>query len=198
MGGAELFLQRGVFDAQAPNALRFVAGPSADVHRETLLAALGLSSRGRFGPLTTLHSTQQDRPAALVGCGIGVPMALLTGRVRSGEPTQAEALGGVLLCGGVALFLDVSFLLAAMTMGVVVANLARHHRRPFREIEGIEWPSMVLFFVSRWAGLATTGGSRCQPVSQYLGTGCALHGGSACPGRRPGGPGPGGGHARSL
>jgi Kef-type K+ transport system membrane component KefB len=80
-------------------------------------------------------------------------MALFSGRVRTGEPTQAEALGGVLLCGGVALLLDVSFLLAAMTMGVVVANLAHHHRRTFRAIEGIEWPFLVLFFVLSGASL---------------------------------------------
>jgi Kef-type K+ transport system membrane component KefB len=91
--------------------------------------------------------------AVLVGCALGVPMALLSGRVRAGEPTQAEALGGVLLCGGVALLLDVSFLLAAMTMGVVVANLAHHHRRPFNAIEGIEWPFLVLFFVLSGASL---------------------------------------------
>jgi Kef-type K+ transport system membrane component KefB len=94
--------------------------------------------------------------ALLVGCALGVPMALLSGRVRAGEPTQAEALGGVLLCGGVALLLEVSFLLAAMTMGVVVANLARHHRRPFRAIEGIEWPFMVLFFVLSGTSLHVT------------------------------------------
>ena len=91
--------------------------------------------------------------AILVGCVLGIPMAFLTGRIRTGEPTQAEALGGILLCGGVALLLDVSFLLAAMTMGVVVANLARHHRRPFRAIEGIEWPFLVLFFVLSGASL---------------------------------------------
>jgi Kef-type K+ transport system membrane component KefB len=91
--------------------------------------------------------------AILVGCVLGIPMAFLSGRVRAGEPTQAEALGGVLLCGGIALLLDVSFLLAAMTMGVVVANLARHHRRPFRAIEGIEWPFLVLFFVLSGASL---------------------------------------------
>ncbi len=94
--------------------------------------------------------------AILVGCALGVPMALLTGRVRAGEPTQAEALGGVLLCGGLALLLDVSFLLAAMVMGAVVANLARHHRRPFRAIEGIEWPFMVLFFVLSGVSLEVT------------------------------------------
>jgi Kef-type K+ transport system membrane component KefB len=94
--------------------------------------------------------------AIVVGCVLGVPMALLSGRIGDGEPTQAEALGGVLLCGGVALLLDVSFLLAAMTMGVVVTNLARHHRRPFRAIEGIEWPFMVLFFVLSGASIAMT------------------------------------------
>ncbi|MEN8182489.1 MAG: cation:proton antiporter [Myxococcota bacterium] len=91
--------------------------------------------------------------AVLVGCGIGIPTALLTGRVREGEPTQAEALGAVFLCAGVSLLLDVSFLLAGMVMGVVVANLAQHHRRPFRAIEGIEWPLMVLFFVLSGASL---------------------------------------------
>ena len=83
-------------------------------------------------------------------------MALLTGRIRAGEPTQAEALGAVLLCGGLALYLDVSLLLAPMAMGIVVANLARHHRRPFRAIEGIEWPLMVLFFVLSGASLRMT------------------------------------------
>jgi Kef-type K+ transport system membrane component KefB len=80
-------------------------------------------------------------------------MVLLSGRVRAGEPTQAEALGGVLLCGGIALWFGVSFLLSAMTMGVIVANLAHHHRRPFRAIEGIEWPFMVVFFVLSGASL---------------------------------------------
>ncbi len=94
--------------------------------------------------------------AILVGGALGVPMAFLTGRVRAGEPTQAEALGCVFLCAGVALLLEVSFLLAAMTMGMVVANVARHHLRPFRAIEGIEWPFMVLFFVLSGATFRVT------------------------------------------
>jgi Kef-type K+ transport system membrane component KefB len=39
-----------------------------------------------------------------------------------------------------------------MVMGAVVANLARHHGRPFHAIEGIEWPFMILFFV--FAGMS--------------------------------------------
>ena len=53
----------------------------------------------------------------------------------------------MLLCVGLALWLDVSYLLACVTMGCVVANLARHHRRPFRALEEIEWPFAILFFV---------------------------------------------------
>ncbi len=85
--------------------------------------------------------------ALALGAGIGLPMAYLTGRIEPGEPTLAEALGFVLLCGGLAIYFDVSLLLAAMTMGVVVANLAHHHERPFHAIEGIEWPFLILFFL---------------------------------------------------
>ena len=85
--------------------------------------------------------------ALLLGLLIGIPMAYITGRLQPGEPTQAEALGLVLLCGGLAIWWHVSFILAGMVLGATVANLARHHRRPFTAIEGIEWPFMILFFI---------------------------------------------------
>lgn len=91
--------------------------------------------------------------ALLLGVGLGLPMAYLSGRIEPGEPTLYEALGMVFLCGGAALWLEVSFLLAAMVMGAVVANLAHHHTRPFHAIEGIEWPLMILFFVLAGASL---------------------------------------------
>jgi Kef-type K+ transport system membrane component KefB len=91
--------------------------------------------------------------ALMLGTILGVPMAYLSGRISAGEPLQAEALGMVFLCGGLALWLEVSFILAAMVMGAVVTNLARHHKRPFHAIEGIEWPFLVLFFVLAGASL---------------------------------------------
>ena len=91
--------------------------------------------------------------ALLVGAVVGLPAALLTGRLQPGEPIQAEALGVVFLCAGLALWLEVSFLLAGMTAGMIVANLAAHHNRPFHEIEHIEWPFMILFFVLAGASL---------------------------------------------
>jgi len=59
----------------------------------------------------------------------------------------------VLLTAGLAEWLQVSYILAAMTLGVMVANLASHHERPFREIEGIEWPFLILFFLLAGASL---------------------------------------------
>lgn len=91
--------------------------------------------------------------ALLLGFGLGIPMAYLTGRIKPGEPTLIEALGIVFLCGGLALWLEVSFLLASMVLGMTVANLARHHTRPFHAIEGIEGPFMVLFFLLAGASL---------------------------------------------
>ena len=100
-----------------------------------------------------VHGAWDLGGALLLGVALGVPMAYLTGRIEPGEPTLYEALGLVFLCGGIALLLNVSFILAAMTMGAVVANLARHHSRPFHAIEGIEWPFMVVFFVLAGASL---------------------------------------------
>jgi Kef-type K+ transport system membrane component KefB len=117
-----------------------------------LFAAAGvLAGNGDSGAL--MHGVRELFGALALGLLLGLPMALLTGRVRPGEPSMAEALGMVFLCGGLALWMEVSFLLASMTMGAVVAGIARHHEYPFHAIEGIEWPFMVLFFVLAGATL---------------------------------------------
>lgn len=83
----------------------------------------------------------------LLGVALGGPLSYLTGHLKSGEHTLLEALGMVCICGGVALWLDVSFLLAAMTMGAVVVNFASRKDCSFHSIRGIEWPIIVLFFL---------------------------------------------------
>ncbi len=118
-----------------------------------LAAALSISSDGGDALEILQRGGREIGGAVAVGCVVGLPAAYLTGRIRPGEPMQTEALGIVLLCGGLALWLEVSFLLAAMVMGAVVVNLARHHRRPFHEIRNIEWPFMVVFFVLAGASL---------------------------------------------
>jgi Kef-type K+ transport system membrane component KefB len=91
--------------------------------------------------------------AILVGLCIGFPAAYLTGRVKPGQPILSEALGAVFICGGLALWLGVSFLIASMVLGIVIGNFAKHHKRPLHAIEGVEWPFMVIFFVLAGANL---------------------------------------------
>jgi len=111
-----------------------------------------------------------------LGAGLGVPMAFLTGRIRPGEPTLAEAMGFVLLCGGIATWLDLSPVLSAMVMGSVVASLASHHERPFHAIEGVEWPFLILFFILAGASahpgamLTVTGITVVYMAARCLGT----------------------------
>ncbi len=91
--------------------------------------------------------------AILVGALVGFPGAALTGRLSGGDPLRTEALGLVFLTAGLSLWLEVSFLLAGMTAGTIIVNRARHHTRAFHEIEHIEWPFMILFFILAGAAL---------------------------------------------
>lgn len=117
--------------------------------------------------------------AMLLGIAIGLPAAYLTGRIKPGKPMLSEALGIVFLCGGMALWSGVSFLIAAIVMGAVIANLARHHDYPFYAIEGIESLFMIVFFVLAGASLeldalaaiGVIGGVYilCRALGKYLG-----------------------------
>lgn len=123
-----------------------------------LLFSLGLTvalaTNGHAGDSLLLWTMAWDILGGVgVGVVVGVPGAYLTGRIRPGEPTLVEALGLVFICGGLALWLEVSYLLAAIAMGAVVVNLARHHDRPFHSIEEVEWPFLVVFFMLAGASL---------------------------------------------
>ncbi len=91
--------------------------------------------------------------ALALGVVIGLPGAYLTGRIREGEPLEVEALALVFVTAGLALWAEVSFLIAGMTAGAIIVNLATHHDRAFHEIEHIQWPFMVLFFLLAGASL---------------------------------------------
>ncbi len=106
------------------------------------------------GPENSILLAGKDLGGALlVGFVTGLPAAMVTGRVAAGEPMQSEALAVVFLTAGLAIWLDVSALLAGITAGAVVANFARHHERPFHEIEHMEWPFMLMFFLLAGAAL---------------------------------------------
>ena len=129
----------------------------------SLALALALLGRGDGASGVLLGGLWELAGALTLGVVLGVPMARLTGRIDPGEPSLYEALGLVFLCGGLALWLDVSFLLASMTLGAVVANLASHHNRPFHAIEGIEWPFLIVFFVLAGASVDLTALAKVGP-----------------------------------
>ncbi len=128
----------------------------------TLVGAQLLLGNGDTG-LSTLGIGFLDvGGAVLLGMALGLPMAWLTGRLRPGEPMLLESAGFVFVAAGIASFLGLSYLLTCMTLGIVVANRARHHVRPFRSIEGISEPFLALFFFMagyqlEWAMLPTLG-----------------------------------------
>ncbi|MEE4304621.1 MAG: cation:proton antiporter [Wenzhouxiangella sp.] len=99
------------------------------------------------------HALREVGGALLLGGVLGLLAGLLTQRIRPGEPTLLEALGIVLLTAGLATLWNLSFILAAITLGAVMTNVARHHERAFHEIEHIEWPFLLLFFVLAGASL---------------------------------------------
>lgn len=117
------------------------------------IAVVKVSMGDGGGTFTVLMAFREIGLAAIIGLLIGLPAAYLTGRIKAGQPMLIEALGIVFLCGGVALWFEVSFLIAAMVMGATIGNLAKHHERPFHAIEGIEWPFMIIFFMLAGASL---------------------------------------------
>nr|WP_281493351.1 cation:proton antiporter [Yoonia sp. F2084L] len=93
------------------------------------------------------HAAWEIGGAITLGLVIGGPAAMLTGRLRDGEPLQIEALSLVFLSAGLSLWLEVSFLITGIVVGAVIVNLATHHTKAFHEIEHIQWPFVVLFFI---------------------------------------------------
>lgn len=116
-----------------------------------LVAADMIAGTGGGSPLAV--AARDIGGALALGVAVGLPGAALTGRLSGGDPLRTEALGLVFLTAGLALWLEVSFLLAGMTAGAIIVNLARHHARAFHEIEHIEWPFMILFFILAGATL---------------------------------------------
>lgn len=89
----------------------------------------------------------------LLGLAVGLPGAVLTGRLSQGEPLRVEALGLVFVTAGLSIWLELSYLISGMTAGAVIVNLARHHTRAFHEIEHLQWPFMIIFFILAGATL---------------------------------------------
>ncbi|MEO1454842.1 MAG: cation:proton antiporter [Pseudomonadota bacterium] len=121
-----------------------------------LVIVLVQQMAGDGGSGMLVHAVTEVAGSIALGLVIGVPAAFITGRISGGGPIESEALAVVFLTAGAALWLDLSYLIAGMTAGAVIVNTARHHKRAFHEIEHIEWPFLILFFVLAGASLDWT------------------------------------------
>lgn len=120
----------------------------------SLLAGIAVGINGGDQPLMHMGKALWEIGGAIaLGVVLGLPMGKLSGRIKPGEPTLVEALGMIFLAGGIAMLIGVSYLLTSMVLGVVVSTVGRHHRYAFHEIEHVEWPLMVLFFIMAGASL---------------------------------------------
>ncbi|MEA1989694.1 MAG: cation:proton antiporter [Pseudomonadota bacterium] len=115
----------------------------------SILLVIASVAVGNGVALHSLYSGLWEISGALVlGVIIGFPMAYLTSHLYPGKSSQAEALGLVLLCAGLAELIGMSYILSAMMMGAIVANFSSHHRqRAFKDIATFEWPLLILFFL---------------------------------------------------
>ncbi|MFB6259113.1 MAG: cation:proton antiporter, partial [Thiohalorhabdaceae bacterium] len=169
-GGAPLSLAlvlAGIAPATAPAAILTVVEESGGhgSYTETMLGLVAINNAvalmvfdlllagaetlagmgGALGPLWA--GGRALGGALLVGLLAGIPAAFLVPRVRTGEPMQLGVLGTLLACGGLALWLDASYLLAAIVLGALLINAPGGDRRPFETMENLDWPFLVLFFV---------------------------------------------------
>lgn len=149
-----------------------------------ILFALGLSvvksMNGVADTTLVIGAFEEIFASVALGALLGFPAAYLTGRIKQGQLILTEALGIVFVCGGVAIWLDISYLIASMVMGMVIANAAKHYESPFQAIEGIESQFMVVFFVLAGAslqidalkdlGLVGTVYILVRTIGKYIGT----------------------------
>jgi Kef-type K+ transport system membrane component KefB len=126
-----------------------------------LVAAQAISGQGTH--LSELYKGLWEVFGAVaVGALVSFPMVWALTHIREGQPTLIEAAGFVFLCAGLATLLNVSYLLATMVLGAIVAQRAKEDMQPFHAIEGIREPFMAIFFILagfrfELGGLATLG-----------------------------------------
>jgi Kef-type K+ transport system membrane component KefB len=111
-----------------------------------LVTAQALSAQG--GHLSELFKGLWEVFGAVgLGALIGLPMVWALTHVREGQPTLIEAAGFVFLCAGLASLLNVSYLLAAMVLGAMVAQRGKGDLQLFHAIEGVREPFLAIFFI---------------------------------------------------
>ena len=73
----------------------------------SLCLAISVSANGNGnGTSPIIDGLTEIGTASMLGLALGIPMAFLTGRLQPGEPTLVEAIGLIMLCSGLAIWLE--------------------------------------------------------------------------------------------
>ena len=101
-----------------------------------------------------LHASWEIGGGIVLGGILGLMTAYLASLTKPGKPMLSETVGMILVCGGLSMWLEVSFLLSSIAMGAVIVNYpGKSHEDPFEVIESVEWPFLVFFFIFAGAEL---------------------------------------------
>jgi len=108
-----------------------------------------LVDHGSFSSLSILAMPFYEMGGAIIiGGSSGFILSRMLRKYSEKERILAFSIGAVLLVTGLSLAINVSMLLAVMTLGVVVVNFTpRKSKDAFRIVEGFTPPIYVLFFV---------------------------------------------------
>jgi Kef-type K+ transport system membrane component KefB len=114
----------------------------------SLLLVAAHAVGGQGGHLTELiKGLWEVFGAVMLGGLLSLPMVWTLTRIREGQPTLIEAAGFVFLCAGLASLLQVSYLIATIVLGAVVANRAGDDMQSFHAIERVREPFLAIFFI---------------------------------------------------
>jgi Kef-type K+ transport system membrane component KefB len=113
------------------------------------IAIAGVMLSGVFSASNILLTPIIDICVALmIGGIIGIVFAFVFKRLIDREEIIVLSITAILITAGLSILLDVSLILACMTMGIVIVNLYPQDTKPvFEHVKSISLPVYILFFV---------------------------------------------------
>ncbi len=125
------------------------------------------------------HASINVLGAISLGAAIGCLVSYFSRLIKSSKLRQLKALSALFVCGGLALYVYLSYVLATIIMGAIVASFAKQHRPLIDAVKDLESIFLVVLYVLAGASLeldtfvslsfvgAAYIASRC--VGKYLG-----------------------------
>ena len=113
------------------------------------IAVVGVILSGVLSVSTLVFEPIKDIGGALlIGSGVGLVFAVIFKRLIEREEIIALSITAIFITAGLSVLLDVSLILACMSLGMIVINVYPQDNKPvFEHIKSISLPIYILFFV---------------------------------------------------